>query len=136
MPSCDDGSMPEDYAVKELLTNTKEGLARMGRDAAAILTVDDKLRSAGFINITRRVFKLPVGPWPRDKSQRFLGVFWRTIIMEGLQGLAMGTLGRGLKWSPDEIELYLVGVRKALMDPEIHTYWPYHIITAQKPPRE
>jgi hypothetical protein len=125
--------MPENYAPKEMLTYSKQALAAFGKDTTAILTVDEKLIEAGFTNITHRVFKLPVGPWARDRSQKMLGLFWRTAIMDGLQGIAMGTLGRGLKWSNEEIEVYLVGVRKALMDPAIHTYWPYHIITAQKP---
>jgi hypothetical protein len=96
--------------------------------------VDEKLKEAGFINnITRRLFTLPVGPWARGKKQKMLGVIWRTAIMEALQGIAMGVLGRRLKWSQEEIELYLVGVRKSLMDPSIHTYWSFHIVTAQKP---
>jgi hypothetical protein len=125
--------MPENYAPKEMLLMTKEALAAFGKDTTAILSADEKLAAAGFTNITHRVFKLPVGPWPKGKEQKWLGLFWRTAILDGLQGIAMGTFGRGKKWSPEEIEVYLVGVRKALMDNSIHTYWPYHIITAQKP---
>ena len=125
--------MPENYQPKEMLLMGKEALAALGKETTAILTADEKLLAAGFTNITHRTFKLPVGPWPKDKRQKLLGLYWRTAIMDGLQGIAMGTFGRSKKWTPQEIELYLVGVRKALMDPSIHTYWPYHIITAQKP---
>jgi hypothetical protein len=125
--------MPENYAPKEMLLMTKEALAAFGKDTTAILSVDEKLAAVGFTNITHRVFKLPVGPRPKGKEQKLIGLFWRTAILDGLQGIAMGTFGRGKKWSPEEIEVYLIGVRKALMDNSIHTYWPYHIITAQKP---
>jgi hypothetical protein len=125
--------MPENYAPKEMFLMTKEAIAAFGKDTTAILSADEKLAAAGFTNITHRVFKLPVGPWPNDKEQKLLGLYWRTAILDGLQGIAMGTLGRGKKWSQEEIEVYLVGVRKALMDNSIHTYWLYHIITAQKP---
>lgn len=114
---------------------TKEALAAFGKDTTAILTADEKLLAAGFTNITHRVFKLPVGPWPKDKYHKLLGLFWWTAIMDGLQGIAMGTFGRAKKWTPEEVEVYLVGVGEAMMDPSIHTYWPYHIITAQKPLR-
>lgn len=133
IPYCDDGSMPENYAPKEMLLMTKKALEVLGKDTTAILSADEKLAAAGFANITHRVFKLPVGPWPKGKEQKLLGLFWRTAILDGLQGIAMGTFGREKKWSPEEIEVYLVGVRKALLDNSIHTYWPYHIITAQKP---
>jgi hypothetical protein len=112
---------------------TKEALAAFGKDTTALLSADEKLAAAGFVNITHRVFKLPVGPWPNGKEKKLLGLFWRTAILDGLQGIAMGTFGRAKKWSPEKIEVYLIGVRRALMDNSIHTYWPYHIITAQKP---
>lgn len=133
MPYCGDGSMPDNHALDEMLNYVKEGMANLGKDTTAIMTVDDELRAAGFSNITRRVFQLLVGPWAKGKSQRILGIFWRTVIMDGIQGITMGTLGRGLNWSPEEIELYLVGVRKSITDPAVHSYWPYHIIIAQKP---
>jgi hypothetical protein len=133
MPYCDDSSMPSNYAPKQMFLMASKALAAIGKDATAILTADEKLLAAGFTNVTHRVFKLPVGPWVKDKQQKLLGLFWRTAILDGLQGIAMGTFGRMKKWSPEEIEVYLVDVRKALLDPSIHTYWPYHIITAQKP---
>jgi hypothetical protein len=55
--------MHKDYAPKGILTLTKQTLAASGKDAAAILTVNEKLLGAGFINTTHRTFKLPVGPW-------------------------------------------------------------------------
>lgn len=125
--------MPDDYAPKEMFTYVKQAMATIGKDTTAILSVDDMLIAAGFTNITHRMFKLPVGPWPRGKEQKLLGLFWRTAILDGLQGIGMGTLGRIFDWSREEVEVYLVGVRRALMDNSIHTYWPYHIITAQKP---
>ncbi|CZR64037.1 related to methyltransferase [Phialocephala subalpina] len=130
---CDDGSMPEDYTPKQMFSYVQQGLALFGKDTTAMLSVDDKLVAAGFTNITHRIFKLPVGPWAKDKKQKMLGLFWRTIIMDGLQGIALGILGRALKWSPEEVEVYLVDIRKQMMRKDIHTYWPYHVVTAQKP---
>lgn len=125
--------MPEDYSPKQMFDYVRQGLAAFGKDTTIMLTVDDKLVAAGFTNITHRVFKLPVGPWAKDKKQKMLGLFWRTIIMDGLQGIALGILGRALKWSPEEVEVYLVDIRKQMMTKEIHTYWSYHVVTAQKP---
>jgi hypothetical protein len=45
----------------------------------------------------------------------------------------MGPLTRGLGWSREEVEVYLPGVRDDLRNPNVHTYYSLHVITAQKP---
>ncbi|KAI9744019.1 MAG: hypothetical protein M1818_002753 [Claussenomyces sp. TS43310] len=131
---CDDGTMPPDYAVHVLFAYVREAMAKFGMDATMILKVDELLREAGFINISRRVMKIPEGPWARGQSQKLTGLFWRTILLEGVEGIALKPLEKGLHWSREEIEVFLVDVRKQLMDPSIHTYWPFHVVTAQKAP--
>lgn len=37
-------------------------------------------------------------------------------LMEGLQGITMHTLAKGLGWSPPEVELFLVDLRKEITD--------------------
>ena len=54
---------------------TKEALIVFGKDTTAILSADEKLAAVGFINITHRVFKLPVRPWLKGKEQKLLGLF-------------------------------------------------------------
>jgi len=38
----------------------------------------------------------------------------------GLQGIAMGLLTRSLGWSAEEVEVFLVGLRKELNDKSLH----------------
>ncbi|RDW65196.1 hypothetical protein BP5796_09888 [Coleophoma crateriformis] len=130
---CDDGTMPPDFPVVALFDFVQQGMAKFGFDCTSMLTVDEKLRAAGFTNITRTIYKIPSGPWPRDRKMKMIGYFWRTVLYEGLGGISAKTIGQGLGWPQDELEVYLVGVRKALMDPAVHSYWKLHIVTAQKP---
>lgn len=48
--------MLEDYALKEMQTYTRQVLAAIGKDTTAILMVDEKLKEAGFINITKTLY--------------------------------------------------------------------------------
>lgn len=41
-----------------------------------------------------------------------------------LSGMTNALFGRGLGWSPEEVEVFLVDVRKDMKDPRIHAYWP------------
>lgn len=55
--------------------------------------------------------------------------------MDGVQPIALGPVMRGLKWSKEEVEVWLVGIRKAYMEGSrgVHAHMPLHIICAQKP---
>ena len=41
-----------------------------------------------------------------------------------LEGLSMALFTRALRWSKEEVEAFLVGVRKDMKDTKIHAYWP------------
>ena len=38
----------------------------------------------------------------------------------GLQGIAMALFTRNMGWTPDEVEVFLVGLRKELNDKSTH----------------
>jgi hypothetical protein len=42
----------------------------------------------------------------------------------GASGLSMALFTRALGWSPEQVELFLVDVRKGMRDRSIHGYWP------------
>ncbi len=84
--------------------------------------------------MTETTHKCPLGVWPNDRRLRYCGLFMRTATMDGLRGMAQRPLGTGLGWSQLQIEMFLVDVRRAVMDPAFHTYFPFHIVYAQKPP--
>jgi hypothetical protein len=45
-------------------------------------------------------------------------------IGAGLSGLSMALFTRGLNWSAEEVEIFLVDVRKDMRKLRIHAYWP------------
>jgi len=58
----------------------------------------------------------------------------RASIVDGLEGLSYGPLGRGLGWSREEVEVLLVGVRKSLRDGNgVHCWFPVHFVYGIKP---
>ena len=125
--------MTEPYHFEEFMRLCGQGLAALGSDLNSVTTIKGRMEAAGFINITEEVFKCPVGIWPKDKRLKLVGLYWRTAIMDGLPGLSYRPFGKGLGWSPEAIEVFLVRVRKSLMDTTKHTYFPFHVIYGQKP---
>lgn len=125
--------MKDDYDVEKFLRFIKEGLAVFGVDLLACTGNAQRLRDAGFVNVEEKVLKIPLGTWPKNKTMKMIGLYLRSVIYDGLQGIALGPFVRGLKWSPDDVEVFLVDVRKSLMDASAHSYLPFHVVYGQKP---
>ncbi|KAK4111630.1 S-adenosyl-L-methionine-dependent methyltransferase [Canariomyces notabilis] len=130
---CDDGTLKDDDPVADFINNVKKGLAALGVDLLSMEKHPQRLEEAGFTNIDKTVLKVPIGVWPRDPKLRTIGLYNRSMIYDGLQGIAMGPYTRGLKWTPAEVEVYLIGVRKGLMNHHVHSYYPFHAVIGQKP---
>jgi hypothetical protein len=121
------------YALRDYIRYFEQGLQNFGGHLNGIAEVPDELRAAGFEDVTLTVHKCPMGPWPLDRRLRVCGDILRTVAMDGLRGMSARPLGTGLGWTPLQIEMFLVDVRKAIMDSKIHTYLPYHVVYARKP---
>ena len=125
--------MKDDYIVNKFLSLVKDGLATFGVDLLAMAKNAQYLRDAGFINVEEKVFKIPLGTWPKNKTMKTIGLYLRSTIYDGLQGISLGPFTRGLKWTPEEVEVFLISVRKGLMDSSTHSYLPFHVVYGQKP---
>ncbi|KAL2884975.1 DUF814 domain-containing protein [Ceratocystis lukuohia] len=63
------------------------------------------LSESGFVNVTERMFHVPIGPWAGDE-----GLLWRSLFLASVQATALGPLTRGLGWSRQQVEVFLVQV--------------------------
>lgn len=109
------------------------GLSVLGVDFRKTLSLSQLVRDAGFINVTERVFHIPNGTWPKNRMLKICGLWWKTIILDGLSPIALGPLTRGLGWTKEEVEGFLVGVRQCLKEGAGATYMPLHVIYGQRP---
>ncbi|KAG9229111.1 S-adenosyl-L-methionine-dependent methyltransferase [Amylocarpus encephaloides] len=130
---CDDNTMKDDYGVRKFLELVRDALAIFGVDVFTMTKNAQRLRDAGFVNIEEKIFKIPVGTWPKNRTMQTIGLYMRSVIYDGLQGISMGPLTRAMKWTPEEVEVFLVSVRKELLDSSTHSYLPFHIVYGQKP---
>ncbi|CAI9627888.1 unnamed protein product [Alternaria alternata] len=104
----------------------------------SLRTVDESragLEAAGFVNVVERRWKLPVGGWPADKRFKELGQYNRINWEQGIEGWSLYLLTTVMKWSKEEVEVYLAHMRTALRDRSIHAYQEVSLVYGQKPPR-
>jgi hypothetical protein len=129
---CDDGTMIEDSALIRWLDLLRQGLQNLGLDVDRTMELAENLKQTGFINVEQKTFKVPVGTWPKNKTLRLIGLYLRTVLIDGLQAISLGPLIRGLKWTKEEVEVLLIDVRKCLMDSSQHMYYTFHTFFGQK----
>lgn len=132
-PQCHDGSMPPGHPVTEYWGYVHQGLAALNVDFWSVLSLEEKMREAGFVNVSVRLFHVPIGVWPKNRVLKTVGLYWREILLMGVEPIALGPFTRGLKWNREQVEVYLVAVRQAYGDTWCHSHMPLYIICGQKP---
>ncbi|KAJ2895436.1 S-adenosyl-L-methionine-dependent methyltransferase [Zalerion maritima] len=129
----DDNSLAGDWPYYKCSKLIHQGLEALGVVPHSTLRNPQYLRDAGFTNITTKVFKVPLGVWPKDRTLKTIGMYQRHAMVDGLNAITMGPFTRGLKWKPEEVEVFLVEVRRTIEDPKVHSYFPFHVVYAQRP---
>lgn len=83
------------------------------------------IEKAGFVDVHEVVYKIPIGPWPKDKLLKEIGQLNYLHWVTGMEGYSMWFLtkfGHPAPWSPDQVRVYLAQVRNELKIPHFHRY--------------
>ncbi|KAM0186346.1 hypothetical protein ACHAPI_011767 [Fusarium lateritium] len=129
----DDDTIANDSAINMWNKICQEGSKAFGRSLCEVPDDVQLLREAGFVDIQVTDFKVPVGGWAKDPKLRRVGQFLRATIENDLEGYTLMTWQHILGWPKDEYELFLMKMRKALRNGNIHGYMRNRFITARKP---
>lgn len=122
---CDDDSVPPDnilFGFGDLITSAAN---KMGRPINIYQTFRRSIEKAGFVDIHEKVYKWPIGPWPRDKLLKEVGAVNFHHWSSGLEGYIMFVLtkfGEPKPWSKDEVLVYAARIRSELTNPRHHVY--------------
>ena len=131
----DDNTIPPDSKLTEWVALWNEGIGKMGMTGRIDPEkLASQMREAGFINVQIKPYKMPIGPWPKNKQLKEAGIFGLAALLNGMQGLSMKVFTNFLGWSVAQLEVYLAAVRKELKRGDMHSYWPAFVILGQKPP--
>ena len=132
---CDDDTMPPDFPLKEFHQFQNEACLAM--DPPRPLRIADKIarwmREAGFADVQVKMDKVPINPWPRDPRLKNIGRWSETNLLEGIQGFALAFFNRAWGWTREEVEVYLVNVRKSISDRRVHAYHRMFVMYGRKP---
>jgi hypothetical protein len=119
---CSDGSLAGTALERwnKLFLEAVEKAGRNGRSAARF---KNQMIDAGFQDVVEKKFALPGNPWAKGERQKILGVMQMTNILDGIHGMTINLFTKVLGWSAEEVEVFLVDVRKDLKNTHIHFYY-------------
>lgn len=121
----DDGTLQEGGTLATWGDNFIGCSERAGRSLLTQETMHAAMEKAGFVDIQEKLYKIPLGPWPKDKVLKEAGQLQYAHWVTALEGWAMWLLtkfGAPTPWTQDEVQVYLSKVRAELRNPRTHAY--------------
>lgn len=133
-PYCDDGTLSADCPVVYWAKMVDDAAMQGGRP----LRIANKLKrwyiEAGFEDVHEQIFRLPINPWPKDPHYKDIGRMSELNLLDGVQAFSLAHLHRVFGWTRDEIEVYLINVRKAISDRSVHAYYKVYVFCGPSVP--
>ncbi|KAI2469739.1 S-adenosyl-L-methionine-dependent methyltransferase [Annulohypoxylon bovei var. microspora] len=134
-PMSSNNTLAKDHPISQYWEFVDEGLENLGvnlrfSEEGRIATM---MRQCGYVNVTERIFHIPIGTWPKNKTLKSVGLYWKTILLDGIQAIALGPMTRGLLWRREQVEALLVSVRKGYHDNSLLLYMPLVCVYGQRP---
>lgn len=116
----DDGSLTEEHHTKKWIDTLLSAAAKQGREPVPGIRLKQWAVDAGFVNITEKIFRMPIGPWAKDKNLKQIGYINLMQILEGLEAFSLRLLCDVEGWSLDEVTVLLAQVRNELTSRTFH----------------
>jgi len=129
---CDDDSM-KGTVLWEWNENMMKAAEKLGRPWTNAQKYAQWMEELGFEDVHEVVYQWPNSPWPKGRRMKELSMWVQQDFLDGLQGLSMALFTRGLGWSSQQVEVFLIDVRKDIKDRKIHNYWPIYFVYGRKP---
>lgn len=101
-----------------------EACGKVGADTRTCASYKQWMTEIGFEDVQERMFKWPVGTWPKDKALKKMGKLTMINFLVGLEGFTLRLWTGVLGMQVDEVHEFLDKVRADIQSPKIHSYWP------------
>ncbi|KAE8152059.1 glycosyl hydrolase [Aspergillus avenaceus] len=129
----EDGSLEPDSYIVRMMDVLKEGCLRIGQTMDPAPGMRGWVEDAGFNKIQERIFKLPLGVWPKDKRLKECGFLMRANMVDGVDAFTASVLPDIMGWTKEEVATLNAGVRREALANTMHPIFDFLVLSAQKP---
>lgn len=129
----EDGTVTPETTMGEWGSWGLKVFAIMERDVLVYQKMAGWMRDAGFEDVVEQPVKWPIGPWPKDKKLKEIGLWCRAHLDIGLENWSLRGLTGILGWTVDEVTVYCAKMRQDLRDKKLHGIHEMAVAYARKP---
>lgn len=156
MFTSDDGSVSGDHIMPQWSQTFIDCGEQIGKTFLITSRASRLIREAGFEDVEEKWYKVPVGPWAKDKvceAAKFLQTderdrrsdsglpqnlktigFWNYhYCNSGAEGWALYLLTAVLGWPMESCQVFIAKFRDALLDRKNHAYYNIAVVWGRKP---
>ncbi|KAL1646551.1 hypothetical protein SLS58_003137 [Diplodia intermedia] len=119
----DDGSLKPNAHINRFLATLEEGCKKLGKELYPGPLAEGWLKDAGFVNVQTRMYKIPLGPWPKDPKMKEVGLVNLMQYLDGLEAFSFRMFTNVLGWKLEEVKVINAQVREELKSKSIHPYY-------------
>ncbi|KAL7272619.1 hypothetical protein RUND412_004565 [Rhizina undulata] len=129
----DDGSLPEDSSLIKWFEHWEEASVKHGRQwKNAVHGIPTGLVDTGFIDVTEKMTKIPVGRWPKGKLEKECGMYWRQVCVDSAEPSILSYM-RSLGWERAQVDDLVTGILTDLKKTKYHIYSKFYCTYGRKP---
>jgi SAM-dependent methyltransferase len=81
----------------------KSASDKAGRPLGVSHIKRNKARQAGFVDVQLGYLALPLGTWPQDPKENWIGKMWLIGVLEGLEATALRLFTTQKDWTPEDV---------------------------------
>jgi len=116
-----DDSIPPESAIARFHAMAGGAREAQGFDMKPGTSLERWMKNAGFSNIQAHKICLPLGPWPKERSKKEIGVYNLLQMQAAVEAICLGTLPHAPQpWTYEEIQVFLAEIRRDFRDRKFH----------------
>ncbi|RMJ24968.1 Methyltransferase [Aspergillus sp. HF37] len=128
----DDDSLDKAPYFVDLINLLDESSTKFGKRLNVAHEYKQWMIDAGFKNVQQEVYKIPMNPWAKNAKMKELGRFQQVNMLDAIESYSLALFTRVLGWSPEEVQVFLAGVRRELVDRSLHIYGKLYFTYGQR----
>ncbi|CRG83579.1 Isopenicillin N epimerase component 2 [Talaromyces islandicus] len=129
----DDDTLTRTPAIVKWQQKLNEASEKINQPLNLAQTMKRRLEDAGFVDVRDDAYKVPVGPWPKDRRLKEIGYMMLFHCLEGLDAFTLAPFSRVLGWTKEEMQELIEDVKSEFVIASNHLYVIIHFVHGRKP---
>ncbi|KUJ16053.1 methyltransferase [Mollisia scopiformis] len=129
----DDESKERVHGLNQWQTLVNEAARKFGKEIDLAPSHAQRMIDAGFVDVKEEIYKVPIGPWPKDPKLKEVGRYQLLHVTLGIEPYTFGFVGKILKWEDNECRVLTAKALQDVRNKGNHLYVRFFFVRGRKP---